>query len=308
MKKNLLRTILACTALLNGTASMAADTGKFSFSVISNPFRAGSDDEALREAIEETDADNLAFVVVNGMKAASEPCTDKLYQRRKALLDDAKNGLIVSLAASDWADCRNEAGKSAANGKLHRLRELLFNDEFSLGASRIPLIRQSMTPKYRSFAENARWEMGKVMFATINIPSNNNHYVFDAGRNSEFEDRLVANRHWLQRIFTSASQKKEAAIVLFCDGNPLLTPRAAKRDGYAETRTQIRSLAKKFPGKVLIVHGAGTKPAASSAIVWQGNLGQLDTGWGWVKITANRSDPKLFAITDTSGRLVNGYR
>lgn len=308
MKKDLLRTILLCMALLHATVSMAADTGKFSFAVISHPFSTGSDDEMLREAIEETDADNLAFIVVNGMKAAGEPCTDKLYQRRKALLQDAKNGLIVSLAASDWADCRNEAGKSAANGKLHRLRELLFNDEFSLGASRIPVIRQSMTAKYRSFPENARWEMGRMTFATINLPSNNNHYVFDAGRNSEFEDRLVANRYWLQRIFTSATQRKDAAIVLFCDGNPLLPPRAAKRDGYAETRNQIRILAKKFNGRVLIVHGAGAKPAASSTIAWQGNLGQLDAGRGWVKITANRADPRLFAITAASGHLVNGHR
>lgn len=297
MKKSLLRAILLCAALLPG-ASMAAKSDGFSFAVIAHPIKSASNDDALRAAIEETDDARLAFVVVNGIKAASEPCSDELYLRRKALLQEAQNGLIVSLAASDWAECKAKNGRSAAAAKLSRVRELFFEGEFSFGASKIPVIRQSMTAKYRSFSENARWEIGRTMFATLNIPANNNHYVTDAGRNSEFEDRLVANQYWLHRVFTTAARKRFAGIVLFCDGNPLAEPgrRAGKRDGYAETRRHIRAWAAKFPGKVLLVYGdTNTSP---SSIQWQGNLGTLGAGPGWVSIAVNRSAPVLFRVAD----------
>lgn len=295
MKNRLLPALLLGAALLHAPAHAAAP-GRFSFAVIAHPSDAAGKDDELREAIEHTDAHNLAFVVVNGLKTADEPCTDNLYLRRKALLQDAKNGLIVSLAASDWVECKDANGKPAANGKLNRLRELFFVDDFSLGDSKLPVIRQSLTPKHRDFVENARWEIGRTMFATINIPANNNHYVLDAGRNSEFEDRLVANREWLSRIFTYATRKRFIGIVLFCDGNPLAPKGAEKRDGYAETRRHVRALAAKFSGKVLIVHGKTAAPTESARIHWQANLGELAAGGVWTRVTVNRSDPALFTV------------
>lgn len=299
MKRNVLQALLLCIVLVH-FPSMARGRDEFSFGVISHPISAAADEAALREAIDETDAENLAFVVANGMKAAHEPCTDVIYSQRKALLENAKHGLIVSLAASDWAVCRNENGKSAAIGKLNRLRELFFSDEFSLGASKIPVMRQSMTVKHRSFVENARWEIGGILFATANIPANNNHYVSDAGRNSEFEDRLVANHDWLYRIFTSATRKKLAGIVLFSDGNPLATNglRGGKRDGYAELRKHITTLTANYPGKVLLVYGAPAKTAMSPEIRWRNGLGELGAGSGWIKINVTPSDPALFKIVD----------
>jgi hypothetical protein len=179
------------------------------------------------------------------------------------------------------------------------LRELFFADEFSIGASRIPLVRQSATAKFRSYGENARWEFGDIMFATINLPNNNNHYRSEAGRNSEFEDRLIANRDWLHRVFIYAKGKKMDGIVLFCDGDPIAKPNRAglKRDGFAETRQQITALASRFPGKVLIVHGRA-EPDASKAIAWQGNLGVLEAGAPWIKLNVTPSRPSLFAIAD----------
>lgn len=299
MRIGLLGSILLCASLAHAT-SMAAENATFSFGVIAHPIRAAGDDTPLQDAIKETDEENLAFVVLNGMKASREACTDKVYLQRKAILERAKHGLIVSLAANDWALCRNENGRSAALGKLNRMRELFFPDELSLGGSKIPVIRQSMTVKHRSFVENARWEIGDILFATVNIPSNNNHYISDAGRNSEFEDRLVANNDWLYRIFTSAAHKKLRAIVLFSDANPLAPPRGrqGRRDGYQEIRKKVSALATKFPGKVLLVHGESSKPTASPAIRWQGNVGIIDAGSGWLKIEVSRAVQPLFRVAE----------
>lgn len=308
--KQFLQSLLLCGAALNALPAMAAPDA-FSFGVISHPFKAAPDEAALRDAIEQADSDNLAFVVANGIKAVDEPCTDRIYNQRKALLHTAKNGLIVSLAASDWAECKGENGKSSAVGKLNRLRDLFFTNEFSLGSSKIPVIRQSTTAKFRSYVENARWEVGDVMFATVNLPSNNNHYVSDAGRNSEFEDRLIANHDWLRRVFIYASRKKLTGIVLFCDGNPLFKPEnnQSARDGFAETRRHIMNLAAKYPGKVLLVHGPGTtETSITPGIVWRGNLGELDAGSGWVKLTVSRSAPALFTVENDSVQAANHHQ
>jgi hypothetical protein len=307
MKKPFFRWLLATGLALHALSPLAAPN-EFSFGVIAHPAQGAADEAVLREAIADTDADNLAFVVANGIKAASEPCSDSVYSRRRALLNSAKNGLIVSLAASDWTECRSANGKSAAIGRLNRLRELFFADELSLGASKIPLTRQSATAKFRSYGENARWEVGDIMFATVNLPDTNNHYRPEAGRNSEFEDRLVANRDWLHRVFTYAARRKMDGIVLFCDGDPITRQNrpGVRRDGFAEARQQLIAHASRFPGKVLIIHGRTAPDSGSSnAITWRGNLGVMKAGAPWVKLKAAPSLPSLFVVEDTAAEAKN---
>ena len=292
MTPRLFRLIGLCIALLHAPHSAAAPAD-ISFAVIAHPMKHAGDEAPLRDAIEQTDAENLAFVVVNGIKKGNEACTDRVYSERKTLLESAGNGLVVSLAASDWAECSGDSGKGAAIGKLNRLRELFFIDEFSLGASKIPVMRQSTIAKFRGFPENSRWEFGGTMFATVNIPANNNHYVYDAGRNSEFEDRLIANRDWINRVFTFAKQDKATAIIFFCDGNPLAPPSprgpSNRRDGYAEMRKQILALSAKFPGRTLFIHGQASASRRAGTVVWRNNLGELAVAPGWTKITIGKT-------------------
>lgn len=296
--------LLACTLALSTHGVAAAKLDEFSFGIIVPPFKTASSEVDLREAIAQSNQTKLAFVVANGIKASMEPCTDSLYQRRKSLLNGAQNSLIVSIAASDWAGCKNAQGKPSEIGRLNRLRELFFTDDSSLGGNKITLARQSDIAKFRGYPENARWEVGDVLFATINLPSGNNHYLPEAGRNSEFEDRAIANRDWLARLFTAAKRKKMAGIVLFCDGNPLPVPSRSKisaikgrRDGFIEVRQQLNELTRKFPGKVLLIHRQNqTKSKASTDIVWQGKLGTVDLGSDWIKLTAAKGSSALFSI------------
>ena len=300
--------LLASLAMLMAAqaAPARAQPEALSFGVIGHAFRKTADDTLLRRAIAETDGDNLGFVVVNGMKSASEPCSDTLYEQRLTLLSKAKNGVVLSLAGTDWADCKREHGRSAAMERLTRVRDVYFQDEMSFGDTRLLLMRQSTTTKFRSYAENARWEMGNIVFATINLPAPNNHYLTDAGRNGEFEDRLIANRYWLERVFTFAVRQKRPGIVLFCDGDPALhSGRTAARgpdgtrDGYVEVRRQIIRLAAAFPGKVLVVHGGSSAtPSKPAAVAWRGNLGDLEVADGWVKVNVAPASPALFDVVD----------
>jgi hypothetical protein len=294
----LLQLLFICNAALC-TSEVSASTNELSFGVISVPSKENPVDTILQNTIDESDKDNLAFVVANGIKANNEPCNDSVYTKRKAMFDSAQNGLIVSLTAGDWSDCKNASGRSAAVERLNRVRELFFVDEFSFGASKIPLFRQSASPKFRSYGENARWEFNSIIFSTINLPGNNNHYLAAAGRNSEFDDRQLANQEWLQRIASYATHKKLHGIVLFCDGNPLSPPvdQNNKRDGFLEIRRQLNALAIKFPGKILLIHTQGNPDLTNlNTIKWNGNVGELGVVSGWVKLTASPSIPTLFSI------------
>jgi hypothetical protein len=297
-----------CACLLAGLGGTAsAQPAEFGFGVIGQVQTAPNDATPLAQAIAASDADDLAFVVVNGFKRVEESCTDDLFAQRHDLFASAKNGVILSLTGSDWSECKIPNGRSIAIERLSRIRELFYPDDFSFGASKIPLIHQSSVPKFRAFSENMRWEVGNILFATVDLPAMNNRYRMEAGRNGEFEDRQIANRDWLHHTFATANFKHKDAIVLFCDGDPMpkstaqhLPDGAQRHDGFADVRQQLSALAAKFPGKILIVHNytnSNAHAVPAGEIVWHGNIGELGVGAEWEKIIVKLNGSVNFSAT-----------
>ena len=248
----------------------------------------------------------LAFVVVNGVRAKDESCTDSLFRERKNLLEESDKPLFLSLAGSDWIGCKNESGDDIRLERLRRLREILFENDTTFGMVSQPLVRQSHIAKYRDYPENSRWQKGAILFATLNLPADNNHYLNAAGRNNEFEERLVANQYWLQRIFTLALRSNMKGIVIFCDGNPFENNASEKndtRDGFKEIRQQLSGLTEKFPGKVLIIHGEATQK--NTAINWENNLGIAAARSKWLEIHVNPNSKSLFSMGSPTTRKKN---
>lgn len=301
--------LLAAGALAAKDAKDAKeDDDVHRFAVIGHGVADGGETR-LKEALDAADEKSTAFLVVTGIKGVKEACSDKLYQQRRDLVGDARRPAIVVPAASDWTECRNSAGRTNAIERLNRMRELFYAEPQSLGARKLPLTRQSTSPRFRSYAENAHWSVGKVLYAALNLPANNNHYLTEAGRNSEYEDRLVANRFWLNRLFAIARRDKLEAIVLFAEGDlkALSQPtglRALLRravpvpdsDGFAETRRQVLALAQKFPGKVLLVDSAPLAKGAKPAIEWRGNLGHLSVGQEEIEVSVDPAAKALFRV------------
>jgi hypothetical protein len=278
------------------------------FGVIGHSF-ARPGEARLKKALAETNERSLAFVVVTGIKAASEPCTDKLYQERRALIDKARRPMLVLPAASDWTECRNSAGRTNAIERLNRLRELFHGEPASLGEKKLAVTRLSSSPRFRSYAEQAHWSVDSVLYATVNLPANNNHYLAAAGRNSEFEDRQVATRYWLSRLFALARRDKVTALVLFSEGDlkPLAEPTGLRSllrrapngtDGFAPARKQIQALAQKFEGKVLLVDSAALAKKTRPAIEWRANVGHLSVGDEAVEISVTPGEKTLFGVKD----------
>ncbi|CAN7267734.1 hypothetical protein [Massilia sp. LjRoot122] len=288
-------------------ADLPKDPDAHIFAVVGH--RAAEDGEdALKDLLLEAKDEELAFLVVTGIKGAAEACGDRVYQKRRALFDKAKRPVILSLSGNDWTGCRNSAGRTSAIERLNRLRELFYGEPESLGKDKLPLTRLSSSPRFRSYAENAHWQVGKVLYATINLPAANNHYLPAAGRNSEYEDRAVANRFWLNRLFAIAKQDKVDAVVLFAEGNmqPLLQPANGLRallqrapaghDGFAETRRQVQLRAGTFKGRVLVIDSAGLPKDARPAIEWRGNLGHLSVGAHAVELRVAAKGENVFSL------------
>jgi len=311
-----LRPIVLLAAALCAAACLPAaaggrtdDGGTHQFGVIGHSFD-GKSDKRFKQALADTTEKANAFVVVTGIKHAAEPCGDRLYQERRDLVERFKRPIIVLPAGSDWTGCRNSAGRTNAIERLNRLRELFHGEPHSLGKTTLPLTRLSMSPRFRSYAENAHWTVGKVLYASVNLPANNNHYLAAAGRNSEYEDRLVANRFWLNRLFTLAKGDKVDAIVLFSEGDlkPFAQPEARTLlrrntgvfDGFGFTRRQVQALAKKFDGKVLLVDSGTLDKGRKPEIEWQGNLGHLSVDAQAVEVEVKPGTKSLFVVKDAA--------
>jgi hypothetical protein len=301
---------LAALALHGTLLAEPKDPDRHQFGVIGHSFHNGGDEARLKRAIADESESALAFVVVTGIKGVQEPCSDKLYERRREIFDDAKRPMIVAPAASDWSECKNTAGRSTAIERLNRLRELFYNESTSLGVRKLPVTRLSASAKFRSYAENAHWEVGDVLYATVNLPANNNHFRSEAGRNSEYEDRLVANRFWLNRLFAMAKREKREAIVLFSEGDvkaleqprglrALLGRTSTKQDGFDEPRRQIAALAQKFNGKVLLIDTAANADTTPD-IEWRGNLGHLSLGSGAVEVKVTPGAASPFSLKNAA--------
>lgn len=303
--------LLSASAFAAKDAHEAGDERAHRFAVIGHGLTEGGD-KRIRQTLAEIDDEPLAFVVVTGVKAAGEPCSDKLYQQRRDLVDATRRPVVVLPAGSDWTECRNSAGRSNAIERLNRMRELYYGEATALGKPKLALTRLSTSPRFRSYAENAHWLVGKVLYATLNLPANNNHYLTEAGRNSEYEDRLVANRFWLNRLFAIARRDKLDALVLFSEGDlkafsqptglrALLRSALPENDGFAETRRQVLTLAQKFRGKVLLVDSGHLGKGARPAIAWQGNVGHLSAGPQAVEVAVDPGAKALFKIEKADG-------
>lgn len=300
---------LCLPAMAAGARKAGGEDDAHHFAVIGHSFD-GKSDKRFRKALEDTSDKTNAFVVLTGIKHAQESCGDRVYEARRELVERVKRPVIVLPAGSDWTACRNSAGRTNAVERLNRLRELYHGEPNSLGVKKLSLTRLSMSPRFRAYAENAHWTVGKVLYASVNLPENNNHYLAAAGRNSEYEDRQVATRFWLNRLFTLARGDKLDAIVLFSEGDlkPLAEPAArgllqrgpAGFDGFAATRKQVQQLARRFDGKVLLVDSAGLGKGKRPEIDWRGNLGHLSVDEQAVEVEVKPGSKALFSVKDAA--------
>jgi hypothetical protein len=303
--------------------------GAFSFAVVATD-TTSANEHATQSLLRVIDGDAARFVVHFELSEPSpNSCADAALERRHDLLDASAKPVVPIVSASEWANC-GVAGNDAFE-RLQHVGEVLFANDQSLGRARMPWFRQSALPRFRRYRENLRWQVGRVLFASLNLPNNNNDFRIGAGRNGEFEERLLANKAWLERTFRLAAERKLAGIVLFVDAAPrfstALRPpdtRSRERDGYYEWKLALRELTSTFKGKVLLVQARYapnvTRPSELDHPLRDAAGRPLENffriapaegegGAHWMRIEVDPTKPKLFSVTtervfdDPSGEL-----
>jgi hypothetical protein len=264
----------------------------------------------------------VALIVhAGGIKGDTESCGDAVLNVRQRVLDDAPLPLLYVPGENDWAECQKPVnGEFDAVERLNRLRELYFPVDATLGRRTLPVTRQSDQATFRSYRENARMVLGNVLIVGINLPGDNNHYRTEGGRNGEFEDRREANRQWLSRAFSVAEQRDLDGVVVVGHADPMFGNgwekrgkptlfdgflRRGARDGYLEFKRQLRELAGKYKGQVLLVHASDSgfsvdKPLRDAAGKSIANVTRVALPVGspsrWTELTVSPGSRAVFQV------------
>ena len=249
------------------SSAPSSDSQAFPFAVVGQRAEAPGEGSALTTILHSTDVGGARFVLhFDSLGRGEAPCSDTAMENRRAALAASSLPVIAVIGAHEWSDCG--ATRIEPIERLNRLRETWFGSDESLGQTRLHWIRQRAMPRFQRYAENLSWQIGPVLFITLNVPANNNAFRAGAGRNGEFEERVIANRVWLERAFRTASERKLHAIVIAIDAAPqfdlpLVPPdsRSRERDGYYEFKMTLRELTQRFAGQVLLIQGHAPRRA-----------------------------------------------
>lgn len=314
-----MKRLLALAALLalGACALRPPSPDTFAFAVIGDTPYSALEVAAFPRLIDTLNAEALAFVVhVGDFKSSGSPCSDALFEERRAALDRSRHPIAYTPGDNEWVDCRRQAaGGWDPLERLEKLRRLFFDGPGFVGPAGGPIAevmagcaRAGATGcECRALPENRRWERRlaasrqRVVFTTLNVQGSNDNRGFDAASDREGECRGVANLAWLREAFSSGP--KPSAVVVAFHGNPLVDSRG---DVYRPLLDALAREALAFGGPVLVVHGDThhyrvDQPFTDPRGRPVPNLTRLETFGspfsGWVHVTVDPADPAFFRFS-----------
>ena len=228
---------------------------QFDFALIGDtPYDALQETNLFPNMIDELNQAQLAFVVHNGdLKSGSTPCTDECFEARARQFATIRHPFVFIFGDNEWTDCgRVKTNAFVPEERLEKLRALFTQCDLSLGQRLMPLLRQSQTPAFAKFRENVRWVDGRVVFAGLNVPGDDNHFG-----TPEFGPRNAANIAWIQEAFALASRERFHAVMLIMQANPHfeLASTNRVRRGFNEMLQVLERETLAFGKPVVLVHG-----------------------------------------------------
>ncbi len=298
-------TLLAC----GGEVEVAEPPpGSFSFAVFGDAPYAGDDRIRVERLIEELNREELAFVVHVG-DILWFPCSDEVFEDRRALFSTIRHPLIYAPGDNEWVDCwEPKLGGYRPLERLARLRQVFFaRPGRSLGGRELALETQG-----GEFVEHARWVHAGLVFATLHVPGSGNASFDFPGRGAD-DDEEVARREaaaigWLEEAFARARQTAAPAVVLALHAEMSLgaPPGDPARRGFERLIGALERQVAGFDGEVLLVHGDDhafqvDRPLAGRAVGPPlENLTRLETFGspevGWVRVTVDPGPPVAFTF------------
>jgi hypothetical protein len=293
------RLLLAAFLLL--AAAAQAETWRFAL-IGDTPYNAYERRE-LPIMLDKIVDEHPAFIVHAGdFKQGNAPCSDALFQDRYTLFNAVTKPFIYVPGDNEWTDCsRILAGGFEPLERLNKLREIFFIDQLSLGQTKLKVERQSA-----AYPEHQRWQLGPVLFLTLNSPGGNNNYGRSPAPSAEFMARHPRTLDWLRQGFAIARRDQLPAVVIIMQANPGFKHFAAglAHSGFRELLETLRDETMNFPGQVLFVHGDTHSqhidqplrhPVTKQTMT---NFTRVETfGYpfmGWIKVIIDTELPQLF--------------
>lgn len=302
---------LALAALLAACAIRPPGGGAFSFAVMGDTPYSDAEEAKYLEMMRQLDHEPLDFIVhVGDFKAGgNSPCTDALFEKRKAEFDASAHPFIYTPGDNEWTDCRRKGnGAMDPIERLARLRQVFFSGPQSLGRRRIDTAAQDQCLAAplagcgcAAHPENREWSRSGVRFVTLNIPGSDNNVGFDAASDEEARCRNEANRRWLERAVRASEPGETRALVVAIQADPWETAKPVYRDFLRQLEDGARRLRK----PVLFIHGdthiyRADAPFVDSLGQPLANLKRLETYGspfvGWVRVNVDPGNPELFTF------------
>lgn len=208
------------------------------------------------------------FVIDYGdVKGGGESC-DLIPERRDLIYGLLPGKVFYTPGDNDWTDCdRPSAGGYDELTRLDMLRRIFYSQDLPSNPE-WHIARQG--PDY---PENARWEYGRLQFATLHIVGTDN------GRNEisksdvpraldAVDARDRANLTWLEAAFGSATARNAEGMVIVMHADPFDIEHRQYRDRpctgqerqecnpYLAFLERLTERAGRFGRPVLLVHGS----------------------------------------------------
>jgi hypothetical protein len=219
-------------------------------------------------------------IFLGDTKASQEACDLFHTVTRPAEYFGAFDGaMFYTPGDNEWTDCGRPnvaPGGLQPVASLERLRQAFFSQARSLGARPLPLDRQAASG---IGVENARWQQGQVLFATLHIPGVFTGVENFPGDRAVLAEIAAANLAWLDAAFATATERRLPVLVLAfqadmwhpcqmeqhrAKGVACTREPYGRNDGilrhdaaydYPGFVTRLAQRASSFQGQVLLLHG-----------------------------------------------------
>jgi hypothetical protein len=238
-------------------ANVAAEP--FSFVALGDTTYAIPADNPLYEKLIEAINDSRpAFSIHVGDTKGRGDCGRAFQESQRAFFARFAGPVFYAPGNNEWADCWKEnRGAADPTEILKLMREVFWSEPKSLGAARMPLVREAdALPEFSEFAENARWTWTGGTFATLNLAGTHNNQELRVEKYwREFVRREQANLAWVKATFAAARQAKHRALVLAFHSNPFDEQLRYEGGPFEAVVKAIAAEADAFDGQVLVVHG-----------------------------------------------------
>lgn len=251
---------IAALGLACGMPQPAAlPPGSFAFGVFGDgPYRAWEIGR-FRRVIEDVNQADLRWLLHVG-DILWYPCSNDAYLDRLSRMNAIRHPVIYTPGDNEWADCHEGiAGGYQPLDRLRQIRSTFFpNPGTSLGRS-MAVTTQSQDSVFSAFVENARWQFGGFVFATVHMVGSGNATDQFEGR-TVLDDEEVATRTqaalaWMEESFRIATANGLKGVVLAMHGDAGLERSPTAYPGYPAFVQRLEDLVKAFPGPVLLIHG-----------------------------------------------------